>query len=106
MIRIALLAALLLAGVGCGGDPCAGSRCPNDAKQSASEYQSCVDRHNADRNKKCYQESVNHELCTQSAVVCDSNGRTDVFASLRNQNSQCANTQKAVLCCASTFFCN
>ena len=106
MLRIGLLAALLLTAIGCGNsDPCASAGCPNDAKQSASEYQSCVNRHNADRNKKCYQEGVNYELCVQASTVCDSNGRTDVFATFSNANNRCDNAQQAQLCCASSFFC-
>ena len=106
MTRISLLAALILTGVGCGGgDPCAGSSCPNDARQSASEYQSCVNKHNSNRDKKCYQESVNYELCVQSSRVCDANGRTDQFASGTRANDACANYEQAILCCASSFFC-
>lgn len=107
MTRIALVAALFSLTVGCGGgDPCAGSPCPNDAKRSASEYQACVDEHNRRRNDKCYQESLNNELCIRQSVVCDSNGRTDLGATFSKAQNACAPAQKAVLCCGSPIFCN
>ena len=69
MARFALVAALVFA-VGCeGGDPCAGSKCANDARPSASEYQACVDRHNAVKNERCNQQNVAYELCILALLV-------------------------------------
>lgn len=107
MTRFVLFAAVVFVGVGCGGgDPCAGSPCPNDARRSASEYQTCVDQHNAKKNDKCARETVNLELCFLGSAVCDSNGRTDGLATLNKASTDCAPAQKAVLCCASSVFCN
>jgi hypothetical protein len=104
MLRIGVLAALLLAAVGCGGgDPCAGSPCPNDAKRSASEYQQCVSQHQANQNKACNQQSVQYELCFQSSTVCDSNGRTDAIASYNKASTNCKAAQDALICCSFPF---
>ena len=106
MARFGLLAALVFAGFGCGGgDPCAGSRCPNDSRPTQTQYQDCVSRHNADRNKKCNAESLNYELCVQSSTVCTSGGTTDGSASLSKANSNCSAAFDAVLCCNAAFFC-
>ena len=101
MVRIGILAALLIAAAGCGGgDPCAGSPCPNDAKQSASEYQSCVSRHQADQNKACNQQSLAYELCVKSSTVCNSNGRTDGIETYNKASTNCKSAYDAVICCA------
>jgi hypothetical protein len=107
MTRIRCLAVLAVLVVGCGGaDPCAGAPCPNDARQSASEYQKCVSDHQKNSGSTCYRESVNYELCINGSRVCDGNGRTDGIASFKRANSECALAQKAVLCCSSSLFCN
>ena len=101
MARIALLAALVFAGLGCGADPCADTSCPNDTtKQTSSQYNDCVSRHNADKNKTCNQESVALEICAGQSTVCNSAGRTDGSATLSKYNSSCRAAQDAVTCCA------
>ena len=100
MVRIGLLAAVVFSVSGCGGDPCADTSCPNDTKQTASEYQSCVNRHNADKNKACATESVNLELCSQASRVCNSAGKTDGSATYTKYSNNCAAAQEAVTCCA------
>jgi len=100
MVRIGLLAALVLTAVGCGGgDPCAGSRCPNDTKQTTSDYQSCVSQHQRSQSNRCYPQTVAYELCIQASQVCGSDGRTDGQASGTQANLNCKTQADSVLCC-------
>ena len=100
MTRIALLAAVLVSMVGCGGgDPCVGSPCPNDARQSGSQYQACVDRHQQQSTNRCYRETTAYELCIQSSAVCDSKGETDVLETYRRAQTQCKQAGDSVTCC-------
>ena len=104
MVRIGFLSVLVVAALGCGGgDPCADSRCPNDTRSTPAQYESCVNKHNSDRGKKCYQEGVNYELCVQASRVCTSGGTTDSSATLSRSNNDCKLALDAVLCCALGF---
>ncbi len=92
---------LVVAGLGCGGgDPCAGSPCPNDARPTAAEYDSCVKQHSNSRDTKCYAQSVNLELCARASTVCGSNGKTDAVASSNKTSTDCKQAFDSVLCCS------
>ena len=100
-VRTALLTALLGTILGCsGGDPCAGSPCPNDSRPTQSEYQSCVNQHNANANKACNAQVVAYELCVQGNILCGSNGTTDASASSSRISNNCKQALDSAICCA------
>lgn len=100
MVRLGILAAALVAMVGCGGnDPCTGSPCPNDSHPTQSEYQACIDRHNKDKSNKCYQQNFNYEVCVQQSTVC-TEGKSDFSKTLSAIGTNCKTAQDSLVCCA------
>jgi hypothetical protein len=106
MARLGLVAALAIVAFGCGGgDPCAGSPCPNDAKPTQNQYDQCVKTHDANRNGKCYQPAVDLELCQRANVVCNSAGSTDGSLTFTKQNNNCTAATNTYLCCTLNINC-
>lgn len=100
MIRALAFSLLVFTAVGCGGaDPCTGSPCPSDSHPTSSEYQACRDRHAKQMNDKCYQQSLNYEICAQQSTVC-TDGKTDVSKTLNNLGTACKTAQDSLVCCA------
>jgi len=98
--RITMLVALVAVAAGCGGgDPCAGSPCPNDTRPTQQQYQDCVSRHQARMNDRCNAQSVNIELCAQQNTVCNSSGKTDFSATQSRYSTNCKQATDALICC-------
>lgn len=98
--RTSMLVVLVAVAAGCGGgDPCAGSPCPNDTKPTASQYQDCVSRHQSNQGSRCNAQSVNIELCAQQNTVCTSGGKTDFSATQSRYSSNCKQATDALICC-------
>ncbi|GEM_PF-3535664 len=105
MSKVLMLSAVLLTLAGCGGaDPCGDSKCPNDAKKSATEYQNCVNDHQNRSSNKCYQQELQYEVCLKNVVQCDSNGRTDFFKTL-SFVGDCNSVLNTLNCCQQNKSC-
>jgi hypothetical protein len=106
MARIGLLAALVIAGLGCGGsDPCGDSKCPNEPKKTQAQYTQCVNQHEANKNAKCNAEFSAYERCSKGAELCKSDGTIDGSATSTKISNDCKLEGNAYLCCTTTLFC-
>ncbi len=98
-MRLGLIAvAVLLGGCG-GGDPCAGSPCPNDTKRTQAQYEQCRQQHDSARNDRCNPQVVAIELCAQANTVCGSDGKADANQSQSRINANCKGATDALVCC-------
>ena len=88
--------AVALALVACsGGDPCAGSPCPNDAHPTPAQYDQCVKSNDANKNSKCNSVSIAAELCNRNNTVCKADGTTDSSLTLTKTSNNCKQANDA-----------
>ena len=99
-MRTAIVVALAVTSLGCGGNICSrNSPCPNDAQRTQAQRDQCQATLDAYAGAACFNEVLDLENCYMDNQVCGADGTTDTNLSNTKATTNCTNPSANLSAC-------